>query len=185
MQKILRELDIDNFDSIQTNLVPYVLKKYPRRFQFWNYVDQTDLFSTVPQLKSAIVDVVGQEPVKTYLFAIPWAPAFILAYKLGGKTIHRDTGDETTRLNWPVLNASSIETRFFKSAVPPNKITRADSGETWVYRESDCELIDQFCMTRPTVLHVHTIHGLYRAVGPLPRYVLSFKFKHDISHLLT
>jgi hypothetical protein len=182
--KSFKELEISNFDSIQSSLVPYVLKKYPRRFRFWNHVDQTDLFCAVPELKSTIADVVGQEPVKTYLFVIPRAPAFILAYKLGAKTIHRDTGDETARFNWPVLNASSIETRFFKSSVEPNITTRADSGETWSYQESDCELIDRFCMTRPAVLHVHTIHGLYRAVGPLPRYVLSFKFEQPIDHLL-
>lgn len=182
--KSFSELEISNFEAIQRNLVPYILKKYPRRFRFWNHIDQTDLFSAVPELKSTIVDVIGQAPVKSYLFAVPRAPSFILAYKLGGKTIHRDTGNETARLNWPVLNSSSIETRFFTSSVEPTKTTRADSGETWRYQESDCELIDQFCMTRPAVLHVHTIHGLYRAAGPLPRYVLSFKFEHPIDHLL-
>lgn len=178
------ELEIANFEAIQTHLVPYVLKKYPRRFQFWNHVDQEDLFSAVPELQTAIKTAIGQAPVKTYLFVVPWAPGFILNRKLGSKTIHRDTGDENARFNWPVLNSSSIETRFFTSSAEPKKTTRADSGETWSYQESDCELIDRFCMTRPAVLHVKTIHGLYRAAGPLPRYVLSFKFEHPIDHLL-
>lgn len=179
-----REIDVENFDQIQEKLVPWVKRQHRWTTKFWNHVDQVDLFSTVPELKTTIADVVGQEPVKTYLFAIPRVPSLILAYKLGAKTIHRDTGNETARLNWPVLNSSSVETRFFKSSVEPRKTIRSDSGETWNYQESDCELIDRFCMTRPTVLHVHTIHGLYRATGPLPRYVLSFKFEQDISHLL-
>ena len=57
MQKILRELDIDNFDSIQNKLIPYLLVKYPGLYQFWNHVDQTDLFEQIPELLTTIQDI--------------------------------------------------------------------------------------------------------------------------------
>jgi hypothetical protein len=179
-----REFDVDNFDNIQNQLVPYIIKTYPNKITFWNHVDQEQLFEHVPELLTAVKHIAGQRPLKTYLLAIPNAPEVLLATQLGPKSLHRDTSVESCRLNWPVINSNSIETRLFSSTAEPSKLV-LPTGETYLtYQEQDCELIDSFLMTKPTALHVHTIHGLYRATGPLPRYVLSFNFDQDISHLL-
>ena len=185
MQKILRELDIDNFDSIQNKLIPYLLVKYPGLYQFWNHVDQTDLFEQIPELLTTIQDIFAQSPLKTYLLVIPNAPEHMVAAKLGAASIHKDTSIESCRLNWPILNGTSIETRMFNTTGDPVKIL-LPTGETYLtYAQDQCEQIASFYLTKPTIMHVHTAHGLYRAVGPLPRYVLSFNFEQDISHLLT
>lgn len=178
------ELNINNFDTVQKKLVPYILTKYPNLKQFWNHVEQQELFDNVPELQEAINNAVGQIPLKTYLLVVPDGPDHIVDAKLGANSIHRDTSIESTRLNWPILNSSSIETRMFNTEAEPRKLV-LPTGETYLtYAESDCNLIGSFRLTKPTALHVHTIHGLYRVENPLPRYILSFNFEYSIEHLL-
>lgn len=179
-----RELEVPDFESIQTTLISYVLTRYPGLYQFWNHVDQDELHAHVPALRPAIQQITGQTPLKTYLLVVPNGPEHMVNARLGGASLHSDTSVESTRLNWPVLNGTSIETRLFTSTAEPAKIT-LPTGETYLtYREDQCTQVGSFYMTRPTLLHVHTIHGLYRAAGPLPRYILSFNFEHPIEHLL-
>lgn len=179
-----KELDIKDFDIIQLKLVPYILEKYPGLIQFWNHVDQQDLFDAVPELEHALKNSVGQLPLKSYLLVVPNGPAHLVNAKLGANSIHRDTSAESTRLNWPILNPASIETRMFDTQAEPKKLI-LPTGQTYLtYQESECNLIGSFCLSKPTALHVHTIHGLYRVADALPRYVLSFNFEHSIEHLL-
>lgn len=179
-----KEFDVLNFDQIQSDLVPYILTKYPGLYQFWNHVDQDDLYQQVPELLAAIQLIAGQRPLKTYLLVIPNAPDHMINARLGGASLHRDTSVESTRLNWPILNSTSIETRVFSSDKEPTKLT-LPTGETYLtYREDQCSQTGSFTMSKPTALHIHTIHGLYRATGPLPRYILSFNFEQSIEHLL-
>lgn len=180
-----RQFDIENFDSIQEKLVPWVRQRYRWTYRFWNHVDQNQLFTDVPELLTAVEQTIGYSPLKTYMLAVPWVPGFVLRKKLGAHSLHRDTSSESTRFNWPVLNGASIETKLFDSAVEPNKKI-LPTGETYLtYQEKDCTEIGSFLLDRPTLLHVHTIHGLYRAEGPLPRFILSFNFEQSIDHLLS
>ena len=184
MQPFLREFDIDNFDDIQAELIPFVLVNYPGLYQFWNHVDQAELFTKVPELLMAIQTIFKQTPLKTYLLVIPNGPSHLVEAKLGATSIHKDTSIESCRLNWPVLNGTSIETRMYDTTGEPNKI-QLPTGETYLtYKQEQCEQVAAFYLTKPTLMHVHTAHGLYRASGPLPRYVLSFNFEHDVSNLL-
>lgn len=179
-----REFDIESFNALQARLIPYVLAKYPGLYQFWNHVDQADLFEQVPELLTALKNTIGQTPLKTYLLVIPNAPEHMVLAKLGAASIHKDTSTESCRLNWPVLNGASIETRMFDTHGEPRKIV-LPTGETYLtYREDQCCMVDSFYLVKPTVMRVHTAHGLYRASGPLPRYVMSFNFEQDIAHLL-
>jgi hypothetical protein len=184
MKTPFRKVDVENFNQIQQLLVPWVKRRYRWTMKFWNHVDQDQLFGDIPDLLAAVEQSIGQRPLKTYMLAVPWAPEFLLRRKLGDHTLHRDTSIESVRFNWPVLNGTSIETRLFTSQTEPNK-KLLSSGETYLtYRRENCDEIDSFFLDRPALLHVHTIHGLYRASGPLPRYILSFNFDQDISHLL-
>jgi hypothetical protein len=179
-----REFDVENFVKIQTQLIPYVLDRFPEVKNFWNHVDQFQLFEHVPDLLAAVINITGQTPLKTYLLAVSNSPVEVLNQKLNSNSLHRDTSTESCRLNWPLLNSTSIETRFFESTVESTKLI-LPTGEAYLtYQESDCNIIGKFVMSKPAILHVHTIHGLYRAPGPLPRYILSFNFENPIEHLL-
>ena len=184
MQKTFVPLDVPNFEAIQSRLVPYMLETYPNRMTFWNKINKAALFEHVPELLAAVEELTGQKPFDAYLLAIPNAPEMMIATVLGAKSIHADTSIESCRLNWPILNGASVETRMFKTLAEPIKKILT-TGETYLtYKEEDCELIESFFLTQPVIMSVHTIHGLYRAQGPLPRYVLSFNFEPDIPHLL-
>jgi hypothetical protein len=184
MTQLFRKFDVDNFDNIQSKLIPWVQRHHRWTLKFWNHVDQDQLFADIPELLHTVESIVGQTPLKTYMLAIPWAPEFILRRKIGAHSLHRDTSVESTRFNWPVLNGTSIETKLFTCSKEPDKKTLV-SGETYLkYHEKDCKEVASFLLDRPTLLHVHTIHGLYRATGPLPRYILSFNFEQSIEHLL-
>jgi len=184
MTRLYRKITVDNFDEIQAKLVPWVRRRYKWTLKFWNHVDQDQLFADIPELKSTVESIVGQTPLKTYMLAVPGVPEFILRRKIGAHSLHRDTSVESVRFNWPVLNGTSIETKLFTCDQEPNK-KLLSTGETYLYyHEKDCKQIDSFFLDQPTLLHVHSIHGLYRAQGPLPRYILSFNFDQDISHLL-
>jgi hypothetical protein len=174
-----KEFDIPDFASIQSHLVPCILRRYTACVNFWNHVDLDMLAKDVPQVIDAIVGILGQVPSRAYLLAVPDAPEDVLAKKLGNNSLHRDTSIETCRLNWPILNSASIETRLYNSTAEPKQHV-LPTGETYLtYRENDCREIARLYMTKPTLLHVHTIHGLFRASGPLPRYILSFNFAND------
>jgi hypothetical protein len=184
MNKIesFKELSIDpaEFAVIQSQLIPFILQKYPMCVNFWNHVELAELENSVPKLLDVIEQHVGQRPLRSYLLAIPDADPEKLRKKLGKNSLHKDTSVEEFRLNWPILNSGSIETRFYTSVAEPSKLL-LPTGETYLtYKESDCELIDTLVMKRPTVIRVHTIHGLYHNGGDLPRYVLSFNFAKEL-----
>ena len=185
MTQLFREFDVENFEVIQEKLVPYIIEKHPKLMQFWNNVNQDELFLIVPELLDAIISITGQKPLKTYILVVPYAPAEILNKRLGANSLHKDTSTEICRLNWPVLNSSSIETKIFESTAEPTKLL-LDTGQTYLrFNESDCQEIGNYRQTKPTILNVHNIHGLYRVENsPLPRYVLSFNFDQPIEHLL-
>jgi hypothetical protein len=184
MQNKFKSVDIENFEKIQACLIPWVKQRFQQDLNFWNHVDQSQLFKDIPELLFAVESIIGQTPSKTYMLAVPDMPEFVLNKKLGPHSIHRDTSTESVRFNWPVLNSTSIETKLFESNAEPTQHVLT-SGETYLrYQEQDCTEIASFRMDRPTLLHVHTIHGLYQAPGPLPRYILSFNFENPIEHLL-
>jgi len=184
MKVPFREFNVPNFDNIQSQLVPYIVSKYAHCTDFWNQINQQELFDTVPDLSNTISSFIGLPPSVAYLIAIPNNAKTIAG--LGPTSLHYDHGTESCRLNWPILNSTSIETRLFTSDVEPT-IHYLSTNEPYLsYHERDCNLIGSFRMTMPTLLRVHTIHGLYHVSkeAPLPRLVLSFKFGEDLEHLL-
>jgi len=184
MQNHYRELDVENFEDMQSKLIPYILSTYKNRFQFWNHLDHDKLMEAVPDLPDTLEKIIGQRPIQTYLLAVADFPEELLSQRLGANSLHADTSVESTRLNWPILNTTSIETKLFTSDAEPRTQILSSGEKYLLYKERDCKQVASFKMTKPTLLHVHTIHGLYKAEGPLPRYILSFKFDQDIAHLL-
>jgi hypothetical protein len=185
MKQTFLKIDVANFEQIQEKLIPWVKKRARWTLKFWNHVDQDQLFKDIPELPDAIEQVIGQRPLHTYMLVVPWVPNFVAKKILGSKTLHKDTSVESVRFNWPVLNGPSVETKLFASKVDPEQKQLHISKKTYLsYQEENCQEIGSFLLDKPALLHVHTIHGLYRASGPLPRYILTFKFEKPIDHLL-
>ena len=175
-----KEFDVPNFEAIQAKLVPHVLSFAQGYANFWNIADTDSLLTAVPELKAAIESIIGQTPMKSYVLAIPNAPLHLLDTKLGVNSLHRDTSVEQYRLNWPILNGTSIETKFFTSDAEPTKLI-LPTGETYLtYTEDQCQLGGSNTLTKPTLINTHAIHGLYRNGDSFPRFILSFNFANEV-----
>lgn len=175
-----KEFELDNFNSIQSKLVPHVLSFCSDFTQFWNHTNTDELLSVVPELGEAIYGMVGQHPFRSYVLAVKSATTDLLDTKLNGNSLHRDTSVERYRLNWPILNSASVETRFFTSNSEPTKLI-LPTGETYLkYTEDQCTLRDSNVLSKPTLIDTHAIHSLYRNGTEFPRFILSFNFKEEI-----
>ena len=183
--RLWRELDIPEFDILQRDLVPWVLSRFPNDdVGFWNHADPQDLFACVPRLPRAIHDAIGQIPDRIYVLIVS-GKTWEQSGRNNEQSLHRDTSEESCRLNWPVLNSTSIETRMYRSNSEPTRLLLPSGTSYLKYQADQCEFAGSFRMHRPTVLRVHSIHGLFHVPDmPLPRYILSFRFPRDISHML-
>jgi hypothetical protein len=202
-----RELDIAEFDDIQQRLVPWVLWRYPMGrkkylstdellnsdqsssdchhwidfksnggIKYYHNIDQLSMFAAVPQLPTVLHRITGQLPETSSLWVLE-TPI--------DEVMHRDNHKHICRLNWPVMNSASVETRIYHSQCHAMKIPTSQMSFNYIrYKESDCELIGSYRMTKPTILRIRSIHSMARADGPLPRYILGFTFADDILYLL-
>ena len=175
-----KEFDVPNFDVIQAKLIPHVLSFAQSYTNFWNHADTDLLLTVVPELKVAIESIIGQPPFQSYVIVVPDAPLHTLDAQWGGNSLHRDTGAEQYRLNWPILNGASIETKFFSSSAEPKKMYLSTGNSYLKYTEDQCTLETSNVITKPTIINAHTIHSLYRIGTEFPRIILSFKFKNKI-----
>jgi hypothetical protein len=90
---------------------------------------------------------------------------------------HKDEGPRVCRINWPVLNSDSAYTVFYKTnaGATPYKYEGID-----MYHKHDLQVSDTFVLTRPTLMHVNTIHSVETIEGKsLPRIIVSFNFRDD------
>ena len=174
-----KEFEIDNFENLQAQVIPYVLKLCKGIDQFWNNIDTTMLLTNLPELNQAVYSIVGQYPIIAYLLAVGGTEEQ-LSNMLDDNSLHRDSGPQY-RLNWPILNANSIETKFFTSAAEPTKTLAGPDAAYFRYHRKDCSLQDSYILTKPTLINVQQIHGLYRIKDKFPRIALSFKFPEEIT----
>ena len=90
---------------------------------------------------------------------------------------HKDEGPRVCRINWPVLNSDSACTVFYKTntGATPYKYEGID-----MYHKHDLQVSDTFILTKPTLMHVNTIHSVEPIEGKsLPRIIVSFNFRDD------
>jgi len=177
-----KEFDVDNFDVIQSKLIPHVLSFAQNYTNTWNEIDVGPVLVAVPELKSAIKSITGKLPTKCIVFAYPIEPLDVMDAKYGKYSLHQDgnRGFSQYRLNWPILNGTSIETKFFSSSAEPKKL-QLPTGQTYLgYQEDECVFETSNILTKPTIINVYAIHGLYRIGTVFPRIILSFDCGNDI-----
>jgi hypothetical protein len=184
MTACYRKLDWPGFDSIQKKLIPLVLDMLERdsRTKFMNLFteeENSELKNKVPELFETFSDVIKGDI--EYLRIIYLGENFPTHSVAHTDFVPSDFKDGVVphsfyRLNWPILNAESYETLFFRSNVEPqwredkeNKM----SGYTWL--DSEVELIDSVISDAPTLIDVRQIHGFRKVANRLPRILLTFR----------
>lgn len=184
MSYCYKELNIDNFDAIQSKLIPYITETYPDKKNFWNVVIQETLYNAVPEFKSCLEKTFGSIPHRLFLLVVPYSPDISAIKKFTDEnSLHQDSTIYPYRVNWPILNSDSVETRFFTSNETPT-IVPLPTGQTYkCYQYSDCTEIESFCLRKPTVFNTSIIHGLFLKKPVLPRYILSLEYEFDLGTL--
>jgi hypothetical protein len=100
---------------------------------------------------------------------------------LGPRFIHRDSGIQPGRLNWPVLNPASVITRTFETADQNYQPARHLINPPYkdyidIYDPAHCTEIDSVCFDQPTVFNVLKPHGMFINGDAWPRVMCSFNF---------
>ena len=102
----------------------------------------------------------------------------LLVLENSSMLIHRDQGPRICRINWPILNSDSAVTVFYNKK--PNAVSHAKHNGIDLYQLHDLEIRNSFILTKPTLMHVDTIHSVELIPKkPLPRIIVSFNFVND------
>ena len=145
--------------------------------EFWNMLDYQDLLTHVPELKEAL-DKLGVTIVNMNLIMV----------KTGEAVLHSDLSGNpalTERINWPIVNALTSETRFYKmKPAPATKVGRAVSGEPnkgfIMYSPAEIESwLGTYTLSQPLIFNfkiphsVHPIPGSITTHPGMPRLLLT------------
>jgi hypothetical protein len=88
------------------------------------------------------------------------------------------------RINLPILNCDSTETRFYISSKPPVKRYQED-GVPYFYIDPDkCQHVDQYFLTKPVVFRPSQPHCVFSNNPIFPRISCTIGFHQNIEHLL-
>ena len=181
-----KELDLDNYKDSVDEFLPKIIELLEDSNQFYNDLDPIWFVNNCPsKLLKQISDIGGE-------ISLP----FVLkvsnenVHNANSKSIHVDGGIADYRLNLPLLNSDSVETRFYRvkdSDNPNPRVVNPYGSVANFYKEEDLELIDQLVITRPLIFPVKIPHGLFVIKQQLPRYVLTIQFESDakLRHHLT
>lgn len=106
--------------------------------------------------------------------------------------IHVDSSVLNTRINIPILNCDNTETRFWRVV---NDRSRRQTDwdnqrpEDWpavsylLFEEEDCELVDKYCLTQPSLIRINEPHDIIMYHENYPRIACSIGFNTDIEFL--
>jgi len=175
-----KKLDINNFDSIQETISPYVIQFINRSEKlFYNLISEENLQEfkkNIPELFECIHKELNSEVIfASYLFVdidthVP---------------IHTDAGNSSTgkriRLNWPILNGESAETVFYQKKNEDIKgVLHSHRWGTGTYYDlNDCNEIDKYVLDIPTLMNVKELHSVRILNQELPRILLSMRLSNE------
>jgi hypothetical protein len=144
-----------------------------RSVLFWHTVDNKHFFNAIPELQQMF------DPLNLTVTDVG-----LLATSETSGVIHIDTGPETSRINFPVINCENTVTNFYKNEGDVI-IKHLPNGKSYTYIDPNkCVLIDSYCLTQPTVIRVDIPHQVNVSNPKLLRVVCTVFFKENIDYLL-
>ena len=143
-----KKLDINDFESIQEIISPYVLQFINRSEKlFYNLISDDHLQKfkqDIPELFESIQRTLGSDIILiSYLYIDTHSHV----------PIHTDANNpaikKRIRLNWPILNGTSVSTIFYqkKSENIQGTLESLSNGVTgYYYSADDCNEMDKFLL---------------------------------------
>ena len=172
--------DIPDWEKYQSELQKFILHSVSGTEKIYNYVD-LDLFtSNCSNIVELFKNHYGSDIERVAVFKMTKESIS----QLGDKFIHIDSGMQTSRLNWPILNPKSVVTKYFKITDPDYQPARRYINPPFkdhidIYDANYCVEVDSVCVNQPTVFNVVNPHSMYAADDQWPRIMCSFNFKDD------
>lgn len=173
-----KEVELIGYEESVSEFLPKVLELLEYSESFYNDFDLEWFDTNCPIKLLEQIKQIGGTIDRLVLFKV--CERNLDKFVDGG--IHIDSGIADYRLNLPLMNSDSIETRFYAdtTAVPVTKIVNKYGGTADFYIEQDLELIDKLVMSKPVIFPVKIPHGLFVLKDQFPRYILSIQFKNDL-----
>lgn len=169
-------IDMPDWQHHQAQFQQFVLDQVSNSYQLYNYIPMEDFNKSCPALARLIETQIG-----TIERLIIFKMDQYKMQKLGPQFIHQDSGQQTGRLNWPVLNPASVITRTFEPIDHTYQPTRHFINPPYkdyidIYDPAYCKEIDSVCFDQPTVFNVLKPHGMFVNGDAWPRVMASFNF---------
>lgn len=180
-----KEVELQQFESVKQKLLSTAIeicKENPNRLASGR-VHPDIFFKEVKGFSDELVEKFGLMNA-VLVFNIGHSNKYLM----GENSIHRDHDDgqsKICRLNLPLLNGDSVETRFYnlrKDGTDPRPTDYKSKLKPFEnYYLKDCEQIDKLHLTKPVIFNIKSIHSLYHIPNkPLPRIICSIEFKSDL-----
>lgn len=181
-----KKINIENFENIQSKIVPYVVDFVSEDINdseekvFFKFVSDENLEKfkeNIPELFECIRRKLGSEII-------------LMSYVYVDGTmeipIHTDSTDNTLkkriRLNWPIINGENAETIFYEKNNEniSSRIHEYKSGVSGrVYNPSECYEVDRYILDTPTLMNVRQPHAVEILNQNLPRILLTMRLSNE------
>lgn len=99
-------------------------------------------------------------------------------------SVHIDCTPQALSFNWPVMNCADSTTYLYKIKADPIAGSLYNGGGYYLQLDqSQCDVVDQFQLTRPTLFNAHVAHSVANPTDAI-RLAMSFRFERDPFELL-
>jgi len=180
-----KKLDLDH-NILTAQTLSYVCSKTDvlsvADTNFWIFGNTAEILSAVPEMTNIFEKKLGLtiDLISFIRLNKPCSP------------IHIDTDIVASRINFPVLNCTDTETRFFK-LIPSKWLNRTPTPfkeyqknglYSLNFRSNQCEQVDSVALNAITVLRVNQPHQVVLNHTTYPRISCTIRFKESLEHLL-
>ena len=107
---------------------------------------------------------------------------FVMNYKTGAIHIDDDAA-HPYRINFPVLNCENTETRFYQVKTQPSKQYQENKFAFHSFNPNDCEQMDSFELTKPTIIKTQEPHQVVVHHNNPPRISCTVAVYEDLEEL--
>lgn len=166
-------LDLD-FLSVAEKLKTYILDNRDQMQGVWTNLDTQKILLLFPEVQTMF------DPMNIKIKRI----SIVSHVVPGSSRIHRDDTNCNVRINIPILNCDNSVTNFYKTDARPVKRFTENGTPYLQIDNSQCVLVDSFCLNRPAALRVTEPHQVIINPDYSPRISCTIEFVENIDYLL-
>lgn len=179
--KYYKEIEFPNFEKCDQELKEYFNYLYPDKTKaknFFNFPSKEVFVKMCPTVVQGF-EILGLHFKGIFMISV---------VEDTNRNIHIDGSPHPCRLQWPVLNKSSVETVWYDAKKEDQIQEILPNGVPYIsYRIQDCKEVARKNITGPTVIRVEEPHAVSRTTDDpayFPRVAFSFAFEETLENIL-